>query len=55
MSDELQRAIGEITARLAQLERRMAQADERWKAVIYGALGLLSFVAGLYLKEKGLF
>lgn len=54
MSEELQRVIGQMLARLDSLEREAAKAEGRWTKLFLGALGFLSFVAGLYAKEKGL-
>jgi hypothetical protein len=54
LSDELQRVIGHLMARISQMERKIERLQSNWTSAITYSLGFLEFVAGLYLREKGL-
>jgi len=54
VSDELQRIIGELMARIVEMEKKIDRLQGLWAKAIQAALAFLFFVAGLYLHEKGL-
>jgi len=54
VNDELQRIIGELMARIVEMEKKIERLQGLWAQAIKAALAFLAFVAGLYLHEKGL-
>lgn len=54
MSEDLQRIIGDVLARLADLERRNSKNESMIQRGVFGLIGLLGAVAYAHFKSKGL-
>jgi len=54
VSDELQRIIGELMARIVEMEKKIDRLQSLWAQAIKAALGLSALVIGLYLRDRGI-